>query len=96
MNVFIYAGISAGLALLITRKNGPYNVFKYIRRLGPTVRCSVCTAFLVSMLTFAFYLVAFQGAFVVEEFLRALSSIGWAYALLAIMGALDLDAVVQE
>lgn len=85
MELLIICGCAAWVALLVTRKAGPYGLFVRIRAWGRTFRCSACLSALVGAVTWALLLI--PGS---ERVLLLPAALGYALALMALTGVVDL------
>ena len=86
----ILVGLAIGaLAIILTRKDGPFGVIAKIRdRAGTPMQCSVCAAFWawgVLLLTLL------PSGVTVLEVIYYGGALGVAFVVLALAGALDLD-----
>ena len=86
----ILVGLAIGaLAIILTRKDGPFGVIMKIRnRVGTSMQCSVCAAFwawVVLLLTLL------PSGVTVLEVIYYGGALGVAFVVLALAGALDLD-----
>ena len=87
MTLAIIAGCAAFGGIVITRKDGPWGTLKWVRTLGYTFRCSLCTAALVAVVV-AIPLHIWP---IATAILSVPAAAGYALAIMALTGVIDLE-----
>jgi len=85
--IITIAGVAVLAGLVLTRKDGPYNILLRLRhRLGGPLLCATCTAFWAAVVTG----LAIHFLPGIEPFLIPLAAAGYAIPLMALAGVVDL------
>lgn len=85
MQLIIICGCAAWAGMLITRKAGPYGIFRIIRSWGKTFQCSACLSALAGAVAWGLLFIPYA-----EHLLILPAALGYALALMALAGVIDL------
>ena len=85
MQVLIICGCAAWAGIVMTRKAGPYGLFRKTRSWGQTFQCATCLSALVGAITWGLLWLPYA-----ETLLMLPAALGYALALMALAGVVDL------
>ena len=85
MQLIISCGCAAWAGMLLTRKAGPYGLFRLMRAWGKTFQCSACLSTLVGAIAWLLLFLPY-----VEQVLILPAALGYALGLMALAGVVDL------
>ena len=85
MQLIIICGCAAWVGLLVTRKAGPYGIFRKMRTWGKTFQCATCLSALVGAITWGLLFIPYA-----QTILILPAALGYALALMGLAGVIDL------